>query len=54
VAIAGGIIIVAVLASVLLDPVVARIDNKRLLIVTEGALHYLPFGALPEPGGDAR
>jgi len=34
----------------LLAPVAARIANKRLLIIREGVLQYLPFGALPEPG----
>jgi CHAT domain-containing protein/Tfp pilus assembly protein PilF len=37
----------------LLDPVAARIGNKRLLIVAEGVLQYLPFGALPEPGAES-
>src|SRR5439155_517723 len=30
----------------------ARIANKRLLIVGEGVLQYLPFAALPEPMAD--
>ena len=34
----------------LLAPVAARIANKRLLIIREGVLQYLPFGALPDPG----
>src|SRR5262249_2669484 len=34
----------------LLDPVASRIENKRLLVVGEGVLQYLPFAALPEPG----
>lgn len=34
----------------LLGPAAAHIGNKRLLIVGEGVLQYLPFGALPEPG----
>jgi CHAT domain-containing protein/tetratricopeptide (TPR) repeat protein len=34
----------------LLGPAAGRIGNKRLLIVGEGVLHYLPFSALPEPG----
>ena len=33
----------------LLGPAASRIGNKRLLIVAEGVLQYLPFGALPEP-----
>ena len=36
----------------LLGPAAAHIGNKRLLIVGEGVLQYLPFGALPEPGTD--
>jgi CHAT domain-containing protein/Tfp pilus assembly protein PilF len=36
----------------LVGPAVARFGNKRLLIVGEGVLQYLPFGALPEPGTD--
>jgi CHAT domain-containing protein len=34
----------------LLEPVASKIKNKRLLIVGEGILQYLPFAALPEPG----
>ncbi|MBI4904770.1 MAG: CHAT domain-containing protein [Acidobacteria bacterium] len=34
---------------ILLGPVASRIQNKRLLIVGEGVLQYLPFAALPEP-----
>jgi CHAT domain-containing protein/tetratricopeptide (TPR) repeat protein len=34
----------------LLGPVSSLIAKKRLLVVTEGALQYLPFAALPEPG----
>ncbi|MDX2031013.1 MAG: tetratricopeptide repeat protein [Blastocatellia bacterium] len=37
------------LGRMLLGPVAAQLGNKRLLIVTQGALQYLPFGALPEP-----
>jgi CHAT domain-containing protein len=33
----------------LLRPAAARIANKRLLIVGEGMLQYLPFAALPDP-----
>jgi CHAT domain-containing protein/Tfp pilus assembly protein PilF len=35
---------------ILLDPMAAQIGRKRLLIVGEGVLQYLPFAALPEPG----
>jgi CHAT domain-containing protein len=33
----------------LLGPVAARLRGKRLLIVADGALQYLPFAALPLP-----
>jgi CHAT domain-containing protein len=36
-------------SSMLLGPLAQRIQNKRLLIVAEGILQYLPFAALPEP-----
>ncbi len=37
----------------LLGPVVKTIAGKRLLVVTEGALQYVPFAALPVPGSNA-
>lgn len=40
----------ATASRMLLDPVASRIENKRLLVVGEGVLQYLPFAALPEPG----
>jgi CHAT domain-containing protein len=41
----------AQLSEMLLGPVVDRISGKTILVVADGALHYLPFEALPEPGG---
>jgi CHAT domain-containing protein/tetratricopeptide (TPR) repeat protein len=41
------------LSAMLLGPVAADLGEKRLLIVSDGALHYLPFAALPSPGEDA-
>lgn len=38
------------LSQAILGPAAAKLGNKRLLIVSEGALQFLPFGALPEPG----
>lgn len=35
----------------LLAPVAAKLGAKRLLIVADGALQYIPFAALPEPVG---
>lgn len=37
----------------LLAPVANDIQGKRLLIVSDGALHYVPFAALPSPGKTA-
>lgn len=37
------------LSRVLLGPVAGRLGKKRLLIVAEGALQYVPFAALIEP-----
>lgn len=37
------------LSQMLLGPVAEQLGNKRLLVVTEGALQYIPFDALPVP-----
>lgn len=37
------------LSQILLGPIYSQVKNKRLLIVAEGALQYVPFGALPVP-----
>jgi len=37
------------LSQVLLGPIAAKLEGKRLLIVGDGALQYLPFAALPSP-----
>lgn len=36
------------LSQILLGPVSAQLGNKRLLIVADGALQYVPFEALPD------
>jgi CHAT domain-containing protein len=33
----------------ILGPVAGQLHDKRLLVVADGALHYVPFAALPEP-----
>ncbi len=38
------------LSGILLAPVASRLAGQRLVIVADGALHYLPFAALPRPG----
>jgi len=38
------------LSSLLLGPATTLLSGKRVLVVTDGALNYLPFAALPEPG----
>jgi CHAT domain-containing protein/tetratricopeptide (TPR) repeat protein len=51
---------VSALSRILLGPVAAHLQEKCLLIVAQGALSYIPFGALPlpdlpdEPTPDAR
>jgi len=37
------------LSRILLGPAASQLGGKRLLIVADGALQYLPFGALPAP-----
>jgi CHAT domain-containing protein/Tfp pilus assembly protein PilF len=39
----------AALSDMLLGPVAAQLGRKRLLVVPDGALEYLPFAALAEP-----
>jgi CHAT domain-containing protein/Tfp pilus assembly protein PilF len=41
------------LSHLLLGPLAGQLGTKRLLIVGDGALHYIPFGALPVPGSAA-
>jgi CHAT domain-containing protein/Tfp pilus assembly protein PilF len=40
----------AALSNILLGPVAAQLGQKRLLVVPDGALEYLPFAALTVPG----
>jgi CHAT domain-containing protein/tetratricopeptide (TPR) repeat protein len=42
------------LGELLLGKVADRLGSRRLLVVPEGALQYIPFEALPSPGGGAR
>ncbi len=42
----------AALSQLLLKPVASQLGANRLLLVTEGALQYVPFAALPNPTGD--
>jgi CHAT domain-containing protein/Tfp pilus assembly protein PilF len=37
------------LSQLALDPVALQLGGKRLVIVTDGALQYVPFAMLPEP-----
>jgi CHAT domain-containing protein/tetratricopeptide (TPR) repeat protein len=41
------------LSAMLLAPAAEFLDAVEIAIVADGALHYLPFGALPLPGGPA-
>lgn len=42
------------LSGMLLGPLTGQLGNKRLLVVAEGALQYIPFDALPVPGAKNR
>ena len=37
------------LSQILLAPVAAKLNKKRILVVADGALQYIPFAALPLP-----
>ena len=37
------------LTRLLLDPAMTQLAGKRLLVVADGTLNYIPFGALPSP-----
>jgi CHAT domain-containing protein/Tfp pilus assembly protein PilF len=39
----------AALSQMLLGPIAGKLEKKRLLIVADGALQYVPFAALPKP-----
>lgn len=41
------------LSQILLGPVATKLNKKRLVIVADGVLHYLPFSALPLPNQSA-
>jgi CHAT domain-containing protein len=43
----------ASLGRMLLGPVAGELRDRRLAIVADGALHYIPFGVLPTPGEEA-
>lgn len=39
----------AILSQMILGPVAAELKDKRLLIVSDGVLQYIPFAGLPDP-----
>ena len=41
----------AALSNVILGKVGSELGHQRLLVVADGALNYIPFGALPVPTG---
>jgi CHAT domain-containing protein/Tfp pilus assembly protein PilF len=41
----------AALSQMVLGPVASQLATKRLLLIPDGALHFVPFGALPVPRG---
>ncbi len=42
----------AALSGMILGPIALRLQAKRLLIVADGALQYIPFAVLPVPASD--
>ena len=44
---------VAILSQMVIAPIAARLEAKRLLIVADGALQYVPFAVLTVPAGSA-
>ncbi len=44
----------ASLGRMILEPAASELGTKRLLIIAEGALQYVPFSALPEPMPELR
>ncbi len=42
------------LSQILLGPVAEKLKQNRLVIVPDGALHYVPFAALPRPPSERR
>ncbi|HEU4710816.1 MAG TPA: CHAT domain-containing tetratricopeptide repeat protein [Pyrinomonadaceae bacterium] len=42
----------SLLSEKLIGPIISQLGTKRLLIVSDGALQYLPFEALPVPKSD--
>ncbi len=40
------------LSNILLKPIAGEIGKKRLVVVSDGALQYVPFAALPIPNSD--
>ncbi len=42
----------AELSRMLLAPAAGLLEGKRLVVVPDGALHYVPFAALPSPGSE--
>jgi CHAT domain-containing protein len=40
----------AALSETLLSPVASKLANKRLVVVADAALQYIPFAMLPDPG----
>lgn len=42
------------MSQMLISPVAANLKSKRLFIVSDGALQYVPFAVLPEPADEGR
>lgn len=47
---ASAVVAGAELSRLVLGPITGRLREKRLVVVADGALRYVPFAALPDPG----
>jgi CHAT domain-containing protein/tetratricopeptide (TPR) repeat protein len=42
-----------VLSQMILSPVASQLHKRRIIVIADGALHYIPFQMLPSPSSDA-
>ena len=41
------------LSQMVLSPVASQLNKRRIIVIADGALHYIPFQMLPSPSSDA-
>src|SRR6185369_1973376 len=42
-----------VLSNMVLSPVASLLNKRRIIVIADGALHYIPFQMLPSPSSNA-